>query len=356
DPKDYRTVYANSQSGRTYLVDFETREEQGLRPVPKDPKETYRFNWSTPMLLSPHDSAVVYYGGNKLFKTANRGHTWAEISPDLTRNQDWKKLPLMGPPRGEETLSRDDGVSDFGTITTIAESPLQAGLIYVGTDDGNVQVTRDGGRSWQNVADRFKLPGARWGSRAIASNHAARVAYVSFDGHQDDDFKPYIFKTTDGGAPRTSIAGDLPDGMSVHALAEHPRNRNLLVAGTEFGLFVSINGGHNWTRVQGGLPRVRIDDVLMDRRTNDVILGTHGRSIIVLDDAAVLERTDASVLDEDVHLFPLRPAVQYYETRKLPSPGAFKFSGSNPEYGALITYYLKTAPASADARVTIQIT
>jgi photosystem II stability/assembly factor-like uncharacterized protein len=355
DPKDYRTVYANSQSGRTYLVDLETREEQGLRPVPKDPKESYRFNWSTPMLLSPHDSKVVYYGGNKLFKTTDRGHSWTPISPDLTRNQDWKKLPLMGPERSDDTLSRDDGVSDFGTITTIAESPLQAGLIYVGTDDGNVQITRDGGKNWQNVTDKFKLAGPRWVSRVIASNHDAGTAYISFDGHQDDDFKPYIFKTTDGGNTWTSIVADIPDGMAVHSLAEHPRNRNLLLAGTEFGLFVSVNAGRNWTLVRGNLPRVRIDDILINAQTNDVVLGTHGRSIVILDDASLLEKTDTNVLGEDAHLFPLRPATEYYEMRRLPSPGAFKYSGPNPEYGALITYYLKGEPASPDGHVKIEI-
>jgi photosystem II stability/assembly factor-like uncharacterized protein len=355
DPKDYRTVYANSQSGRTYLVDFDTREEQGLRPVPKDPKEEYRFNWSTPMLISPHDSKVVYYGGNKLFKTADRGQTWAAISPDLTRNQDWKKLPLMGPERSEDTLSRDDGVSDFGTITTLAESPLAAGVLYIGTDDGNVQLTRDGGKTWQNLTDKFKLPGARWVSRVIASMHDAGTAYVSFDGHQDDDFKPYVFKTTDFGGTWTAIANDIPDGMSVHSLAEHPHNRNLLLAGTEFGLFVSLNGGRNWTLVRGNLPPVRIDDILINARNDDLILGTHGRSIIVLDDIAMLERSDPAVLSEEAHLFPPRPATEYYEMRRLPSPGAAKFSGANPDYGALITYYLKNDPPSRDAHVKIQI-
>jgi photosystem II stability/assembly factor-like uncharacterized protein len=355
DPRDYRTVYANSQSGRTYLVDLETREEQGLRPVPKDPKETYQFNWSTPMLLSPHDPNVVYYGGNKLFKTSDRGQTWLPISPDLSRKQDWKKLPLMGPERSEETLSRDDGVSDFGTITTIAESPRQVGVIYVGTDDGHVQLTRDGGKNWQQLTDKFKLPGPRWVSRVLASAHDAGTAYVSFDGHQDDDFKPYIFRTTDTGATWTSIVGDLPDGMVVRALAEHPRNRNLLLAGTEFGLFVSVNGGRDWTLVRGNLPRVRIDDILINATTNDVILGTHGRSIIVLDDAAMLERSDATVLAEEAHLFAPRPATQYYEMRKLPTPGAFKYAGPNPDYGALITYHLRNAPAKADSHVTIQI-
>jgi photosystem II stability/assembly factor-like uncharacterized protein len=343
DPKDHRTVYANSQSGRAYLVDLDTREEKGIRPVPKDPKEQYRFNWSAPMLMSPHDSKVVYYGGNRLFRTADRGQHWSAISPDLTRNDDWKKLPIMGE-RNADTLSRDDGVSDFGTITTIAESPREAGLVYVGTDDGNVQMTRDGGKTWRDLTEKFRLPGARWVSRVLASSHQPGTAYVTFDGHQDDDFKPYIFRTTDFGATWSPIANDIPDGTSVHALAEHPRNANLLFAGTEFGLFVSANAGRNWVRMEGTLPRVRIDDVLINARDNDLILGTHGRSIIVLDDLSMLEHVTPAVLTEAVHLFPARTATEYYMMRALPSPGAFKFSGPNPEEGAPVTYYLKDDP------------
>ena len=344
DPKDPRVVYANSQSGRTYLVDAETREEKGIRPVPPDDKETYRFNWSTPMFISPHDSSVIYYGGNKLFRTADRGHKWDVISPDLTLNQEWKKLPLMGPERSADTLSRDDGVSDFGTITTITESPVKAGVLYVGTDDGLVQMTADGGKNWQNLTSKFKLPGSRWVSRVLASRHGAGTAYVAFDGHQDDDFKPYIFRTADNGNTWMSIAGDIPNGMVVNALEEHPRNPNLLFAGTEFGLFVTINGGTNWTHVRGNLPAVPVDDIVLNERTNDVVLGTHGRSIIVLDDAAMLEHLSEKVLTTDAHLFPLRPSMQYYEARMLPVPGASEFSAPNPEYGALITYYLKNEP------------
>ena len=367
DPRDPRTIYANSQSGRTYLVDLDTREEKGIRPVPADPKEEYRFNWSTPMLISPHDPNVVYYGGNKLFRTSDRGQRWEVIGPDLTRNQEWKKLPLMGE-RNDDTLSRDDGVSDYGTITTISESPRQAGLIYVGTDDGLVQVTRDGGKSWQNITDKFKLPGARWVSRVLASQHQAGTAYVSFDGHQDDDFAPYIFRTTDSGATWTPVSGDLPAGMVVNALAEHPRNANLLFAGTEFGLFVSIDGGRHWTLMRGSLPRVPVDDILIAARDNDLVLGTHGRSIIILDDISALEKSDASLLTRDMHLFAPREATQYYEARALPSPGAANFSGPNPPYGALITYYLKSSPSPSatdgdggaaapnpDPKVTIEI-
>jgi photosystem II stability/assembly factor-like uncharacterized protein len=344
DPKDPRTIYANSQSGRTYLVDLDTREEKGIRPVPMDVKETYRFNWSTPMLISPHDSRVVYYGGNRMFRTTDRGQRWDVISPDLTKNQDWKKLPLMGPERSDETLSRDDGVSDFGTITTITESPVTAGVLYVGTDDGLVQMTPDGGKTWRDLTSRFKLVGPRWVSRVLASRHGAGTAYVAFDGHQDDDFKPYIFRTTDQGATWNSISGDMPDGMVVNALEEHPRNPNLLFAGTEFGLFVTSNGGRNWTLLRGKLPRVPVDDIVFNEKANDLVLGTHGRSIIILDDVTPLEHLTPAVMTSDAHLFPLRAATQYYEMRMLPTPGASEFAGPNPPYGALITYYLRDDP------------
>jgi photosystem II stability/assembly factor-like uncharacterized protein len=221
------------------------------------------------MLLSPTNPDVLYYGGNRLFRTSDRGMKWEVISPDLTRNEDWKKLPgffAKGGERNDDTLSRDDGVGDFGTITTLSESPLKAGVLYVGTDDGNVQMSPDGGKSWQNLTSKFRLPGARWVSRVVASRHGERTAYVAFDGHQDDDFKPYLFRTTDGGDSWSPIAGDLPDGMVINAFEEHPRRPDLLFAGTEFGLYYTLDGGKRWTLAQGNLPRVPVDDiVVMDR-------------------------------------------------------------------------------------------
>jgi len=345
DPKDHRAIFAESQNGRLYFVDLVTREEKGIRPVSEDQEKKYRWNWSCPLLISPHDSNVLFYGSNILFKTSDRGMTWAESSPDLTRgNLDWKKLPIMGVERNDDTLSRDDGVDAYGTITTISESPVQAGLIYVGTDDGNVQMTQDGGKTWQNLTDRFKLSSPHWVSRVLASSQAAGTAYVSFDGHQDDDFKPYLYLTTDFGKTWKSLAGNIPDGMVTNVVAEHPRNPNLLFVGTEFGLFVTVDGGKNWALASGNLPRAPVDDIIVNARDNDLILATHGRSIIILDDISMLENLSASVLNSEAYFFPVRDATQFYEMRNLPDPGASEFSGPNPDYGALISYYLKNDP------------
>ncbi|MFN8581298.1 MAG: hypothetical protein U0163_10020 [Gemmatimonadaceae bacterium] len=335
DRRNPRYVFANSQNGRAYRVDLETREEQGIRPVPKDAKEEYRFNWNSPQLRSPHDPGIIYYGGNKLFRTRDNGTTWEEASPDLSRNQDWKKLPIMGVVRDSTTLSRDDGVDGYGSITTIAESPVTAGVLLVGTDDGNVQLTKDAGKSWQNITDRFKLPAPRWVSRVLWSRHGAGTGYVAFDGHGDDDMAPYLFRTSDGGATWTSIAGDLPAGNPVKSFVEHPRNANFLLAGTEFGLYVTFDGGKHWQLVTANLPRVRVDDVVFNERTNDIILGTHGRSIILLDDARIVEQGDplASSAPE-LTLAPIAAASQRYQMRMLPTPGARTFAAPNSTGGS----------------------
>lgn len=356
DPADPRYIYANSQSGRAYRVHLGTREERGIRPVPPTDKEEYRFNWSSPMHRSPHDARTVYYGGNKLFRTRDAGQSWEEVSPDLTRKLDWKKLPIMGVVRDSTTLSRDDGVSDYGTITTIAESPKTAGAILVGTDDGNVQLTTDGGRTWSDITSRFRLPGARWVSRVLWSAHDARTAYVTFDGHYDDDMAPYVFRTTDGGASWSAVSGNLPAGNPVKSLEEHPGSRDVLFAGTEFGLYVTTDGARTWSHVGGNVPRVRIDDIVVHPRTKDLILGTHGRSIIVLDDVSWLGSGSRGVAAGDAVLHPIAAARQRFITRVLPTPGARAFQAPNPPPGALITYALGAPSGPADTTAKLVVT
>ncbi len=361
DPTNPRLIYANSQSGRAYVVDLETREERGITPVSADSKERYRFNWETPILVSPHDPKVYYFGGNKLFKTTDHGTTWQAISPDLTKHLDARTLSY-GAGFTQETGGGSGG-GEFGSMTTISESPKTAGTIYIGTDDGNVQLTTDGGAHWTDITSRFHLPGTRWVSTVLASRHDARTAFVAFDGHTDDDLKPYAFKTTDGGATWTSIAGDLPASDPVKTLTEDPRNPNLLFAGTEFGLYWTFDGGRHWALAGGNVPPVRVDKILVNEKTHDLILGTHGRGIIVLDDISALEAGDPSVARADAELFPMRQATEIYEWRVLPVLGSFKFAAPNPPVGALITYNLRanvrgsedsaTAPSGSTVKIRV---
>jgi photosystem II stability/assembly factor-like uncharacterized protein len=340
DQRDPRFVYTESQNGRLYLIDMQTREERWISPSSADPKERYRFNWNTPLVAVPDDTSLVYYGAHRLLETRDRGNTWTAASGDLTTNPaDWRRMPLGPGFPNRESLSRDDGISNYGTITTIGVTPKAPGLVYVGTDDGQVQVTTDGGAKWTNITSRFRLPGPRWVGKVLPSRVDARVAYVVFDGHNDDDLTPHVFRSTDGGVTWTSIAGDLPNGVVARTIEEHPRNPNLLFLGTEFGLYWTFDGGRHWTRATGNMPPVRVDRVILNDETNDLIVATHGRGIIVLDDVAPLELGGAGAIARgDVKLLPPRAAAPAYEWRDLPWASANAFVAPNPPVGTYVTY------------------
>jgi photosystem II stability/assembly factor-like uncharacterized protein len=354
DPTNPRLVYANSQNGRGYVVDLVTREERRITPVPADTSETYRFNWNTAMLVSPNDPHTYYYGSNRLLATSDRGTTWRVLSPDLTRNQpDWKKASLGDgiPPRDSTTPSRDDGTGRYGNITTISESPRAPGTLYVGTDDGNVQMSTDGGAHWTNITARFHLPAPRTVSEIVASRFDARTAYVTFDGHTDDDLAPHVFRTTDGGATWSSIAGDLPAAIPVKTLAEDPRNPAVLFAGTEFGLYWTMDGGRHWAFPGGSLPRVMVDRIIINEQHNDLVLGTYGRGVIILDDIRPLEaERPASAADTVAQLFPLRDATEIYQWRDQPLGGVSQYAAPNAPVGALISYSLGRRAGGDTAR------
>ena len=350
DQRDPRFVYTESQNGRLYLIDMETREERWITPYPADAKERYRFNWNTPLLAVPGDTSLVYYGAHRLLATRDRGNTWQVVSPDLTTNPaDWRKIPLGAGFTTRESLSRDDGVTNYGTITTIGVSPKAPGTVYVGTDDGQVQMTTDGGARWTNITSRFRLPAPRWVGKVQASRIDARVAYAVFDGHNDDDLSPYVFRSADGGATWASIAGDLPNGTVARTIEEHPRNPNLLFLGTEFGLYWTFDGGRHWTRAAGNMPPVRVDRIILNDETNDLIVATHGRGIIVLDDVSALEYAGSAVAVGDVKLLPPRAATATYEWRDLPWPSANAFVAPNPPIGTSITYVVGDAVPAASA-------
>jgi photosystem II stability/assembly factor-like uncharacterized protein len=355
DPTDPNLVYAESQDGNVLRRDLRTHESRSIRP-PAPEGEHYRFQWNSPIVISSHDPKTIYYGGNDLFMSHDRGDGWTRLGPDLTTGQDRGKLPIMGKVRDKYTLSRDDGVEHWPCITTVSESPLNKDLLWAGTDDGNLQVTRDGGKNWKNVAERVKgVPKGTYVSRVLASRYAEGTAYATFDGHRGNDFGIYVYMTTDYGETWKPIRNGLPDDTGiVHVIREHHRNPKLLFVGTEHGLFVSPDQGSRWMRLGLNLPTVPVDDIAIHPRENDLVLGTHGRSIWILDDITPIEELSDAVTAEDLHLFDLRPATEWRIANRGGNTGQKVFFGANPPNGALIHYYLKTKPEEKErVRITI---
>ena len=321
------------------------------------PGDTYRFNWNTPVIMSPHNPKIVYLGGNRLFKSYNQGDTWVASAEDLTKKVDRNTVALMGAPGTVTQLSKNDGVVSYSTITTISESPVMPGIVWAGTDDGNVQVSRDGGMTFTEVSRN--LPGLtgnynHWISRVEASHFDQGTAYVSVDDHRSDDLKPYVFVTRDFGKTFQSASGNLPSSGNVQVVREDPKNKDLLYVGTEFGLFISLDGGKNWQKFMNNYPTVRTDDILVHPRDNDLIVATHGRSVWIADDITPLQQLTQAVRDADATLFDIRPAVSWLNDQQHNQQvgGQRNFIGENAPRGAAITYYLKSA-ASGDVKISI---
>jgi photosystem II stability/assembly factor-like uncharacterized protein len=409
DPRDYRIGYSESQDGNTNRYNLETGQTTSIRPRPAtqgqrgtaappeagaaqpaaqrteaaaatpagaaqgqqagggrgggpsignivppvEPGTNFRFFWSTPFALSPHDPDVVYLGGERLFRSTNRGDTWT-ASADLTKNLGRNDRPIMGVDGKAPMASKHDGAASYSNITTLAESPLVPGVVWVGTNDGNVQVSRDAGATFKDTTAAITgVPRETHVSRVEPSHFEAGTAYVSFDGHRTDDHKPYIFKTTDFGATWTALAANLPTG-NVNVVKEDPKNRNLLYAGTEYGFYISLDGGREWKRFMNGLPTVRVDDVMVHPRDNDLILGTHGRSIWIMDDITALQQMAEPVMTADAHLFDIRSTTRWMTdiTKASGLGGAKHFRGQNPQGGATISYWLKSA-AGGDVKISI---
>ncbi len=354
DPVEPWIVYTESQDGDLARRDLRTGQERGIGPEAKLGEPHYRFNWNSPVMVSGHDHQTIYYGGNYLFKSTNRGESWMRLGGDLTTGVDRNKLPVFGKVPDKTTLSRHDGVVEFPTITTMSESPVTPNVLWVGTDDGNLQVTRDGGKTWKNVAARVSgLPKGTYVSRVVASKYAEGSAYATFDGHRTDDYGIYIFSTTDYGETWKLIRTGIPESAgSVHVVREHPRNANLLFAGTEFGLWVSWDRGANWSPLKNNFPTVPVDDIQIQARENDLVLGTHGRSIWVLDDLTPIEKMDSSVANTDVTFFAPRTSTLWFLRGRRWSGGQKEFTAKNPAYGVLLNYYLKEAVAPEPEKAT----
>jgi hypothetical protein len=394
DPTDWTILYTESQNGNMNRYNLLEGTSQSIRPrapggqrgggggagggttniVPAPAPActqqntqnctNIRWNWNTPILLSPHDPSTVYAGANNLFISRNRGESWS-MTPDLTKAIDQDSRDIMGLSGSLPSCSRaragacihskHDGTSDYGTIVTISESPAVPGILWVGTDDGNIQVSRDAGATWTEVGRN--LPGGPkeyYVSRVEASRFDPATAYVSLDGHRSDDLRPYIFVTRDFGQTWSPMSGNLPAWGNVNTVKQDPRNRNLLYAGTEFGFFVSLDEGRSWKKFMTGLPVVRIDDVLVHPRDNDLVLSTHGRSIWIMDDITALQQLTPETLAQDVTLLQPRDAVRWKNDVRLARSvtGSQNWRGEVAPMGTAISYHLRSAP-SGEVRITI---
>lgn len=353
DPTDSRIIYTESQNGRIVRVDRVTNERKQIRPEPATGEPSYRWNWDTPFIMSPHDPKTLIIGAHRLFRTRDRGNSWEAISPDLTSGVDRETLSLMGVQASEFTIAKHDGVSMFPTLTAVAESPVTQGLYYTGADDGTVHVSRDGGETWENITRRFPgLPQGTYVSRLVASRFSAGTVYASFDGHRSNDYAPYVYGSSDSGRTWSRLTSGLPDGHAVRTVAEDLKNGNVLYVGTEFGLFVSLDRGVSWRRLKSNLPTVPIYGIALHPRENDMILATHGRSIWILDDLSPLQQA-ADAVGQAAFLFDIRPSRQVNQAfDRWWMAGDRKFWGHNPPAGAPVSYWLR-APA-ADVALRIQ--
>ncbi len=385
DPTDPNVFYSESQNGNIRRGDLRTGSSGSIRPRARggrggrggqagaesniapapDPETEIRWNWNTPFIISPHNSDTIHAGANRFFTSRNRGDTWT-MGPDLSKNIDRDEIQIMGfynavercrqNQRGVECIpSRNDGVSSWSTITTVAESPLVPGILWAGTDDGNIQVSRDGGVSWTEVS--VNLPGGttqHYISRVEASHHDTATAFASVDGHKNGDMSPYVYVTRDYGETWESITANLPEYGNVNTVRQDPKNPDLLYVGTEFGFFVSLDGGDSWERFMPNLPVVRIDDVLVHPRDNDLVLATHGRSVWILDDVTALQALTPEAVAAPLHLFQPRPAVLWKGNpmRSRSVTGDKNWLGENAPAGTSIQYHLS---ADAGASVEIQI-
>ncbi|NJD19743.1 MAG: hypothetical protein FIA95_10745, partial [Gemmatimonadetes bacterium] len=343
-----RYVYSSATQGSYNRVDVIAGTKRPIAPVAPD-GERYSFDWTSPGMASMHQEGLFYMGGNRLFISRDFGETW-ERTQEMGRGIDLAKRALMGVPTGEVYISANDGIGGFGVVTTLSESPLDMKVLWVGTDDGNVQVSRDQGKTWTEVSKNVRgVPDETYVSRVEASAHALGTAYVTFDGHHGGDFAPYVFRTTDFGATWTPLHAGLPEG-SVNVIAEHPDNASTLFLGTENAAWVSTDGGASWAMLPN-VPRTAYDDMLVHPREKDLVMATHGRSIWILDDTRFLAEWNATTRGSAAHLFSADDATLFRYRKDNSYRAQAEFSGTNPPDGVELTYRL--GAGSGDAFIQV---
>ena len=344
EPGNPDIVYSAYQYGNIFRYDKSSGERIKIRPEPREGELLYRWNWDSPFILSHHSKTRLYMGANKLFKSDDRGNSWEVISEDLTRNEDRNQFEVMGKYWPSNAVAKDVSTSQWGTIVALAESRLKEGLIYVGTDDGLIQVTEDSGKTWRKISNFPGVPEYTWVRDVLPGRFDENVVYATFNNLKNDDFKPYVLKSTDKGLTWSSIAANLPE-ETVHSIAQDFINPDLLFVGTEFSFYVSFDGGNYWVKFNSGLPDIQIPQIAIQEREHDLVIATFGRGFYILDDYSPLRMVNAEKLkDEQAILFPVKDALMYIEEGGQYGTGSMYYTAPNPPFGATFTYHLKEMP------------
>ncbi|MBP7243928.1 MAG: glycosyl hydrolase [Bacteroidia bacterium] len=346
DPKDPNIVYSESQYGGLVRYDKKSGEALDIKPVEGENEPGLRWNWDAPIIISKHTNTRLYFGANKLFRTDDRGENWIAISGDLSRQIDRNKLPVMGKVWSMDAVAKNQSTDIYGQLVSIAESPFDENHLVVGTDDGLIQVTTDGGKNWSKIESFPGVPDRTYVNQIVASRHDKNVFYATFNHHRYGDFTPYIYKSVDGGRTWSSISNNLPERGSTYCMVEDPINKDLLFVGTEFGVYCSINGGNRWVQMKGGLPTVAVRDMEIQERESDLVLATFGRGFYILDDYSPLRKMKVEDLDQMALIYPIKEGVQFIEYQEHGFPlkgflGESFYACENPKQGTVFTYYLK---------------
>jgi photosystem II stability/assembly factor-like uncharacterized protein len=355
DPRDDNTLYLMTQQGNIYRYDRRSEEALSIQPqpAPGDPPE--RWNWDSPVLISPHDGDRIYFGSQRLWRSDDRGDSWTAVSGDLTLDQNRYEMPYMGRFWSVDALHDNGAMSKYATTTGISESPVAEGVLYVGTDDGLIQVTQDGGASWDRAGELPGVPELSFINDVEASQHDAATVFAVADAHKIGDFSPYVFRSTNNGRSWSSISGDLPDGTIVWAIQQDHVDPDLLFIAAEYGLYFSPDGGTSWHMLGGGVPTIAFRDLKLQRRDEDLVGATFGRGFYVLDDYSPLREMAGGALAGEGTLFSVRDAWWYVpmvpsQALGRPTHGSTAYVGENPPYGATFTYWLAETPQSAADR------
>lgn len=344
DPTNPDIVYSESQYGNLVRYDKKSGERINIQPQPRKGEQTYRWNWDSPLIISPHSPSRLYFAANKVFRSDDRGNTWQVISDDLTAQIDRNTWPVMGKYWSVDAVMKDVSTSLFGTIVSLDESPVKADLIYVGTDDGVIQVTEDAGKTWRKVASFPGVSDQSYVSDVFASRFNENVVFATIRNYKRDDLKPYVLKSTDKGKTWKSISANLPENGPVHTIEQDFVKEDLLFVGTEFGAFFSINGGESWVQLKSGLPSIAVYDLAIQQRESDLVLATFGRGFYILDNYAPLRELTGEFPKVESHLFGVKDAKLFIQTSKKYGQGSTFFTAPNPEFGATFTVYLKEVP------------